>query len=138
LRFVRKAIKEGNTKAQIKELIINEYVENRWLTEKGTPDYWKMFRHFYRKAIQLGLYKKPPRKYDPSKPHKKMVGEQLDREHIKKQATKYRGKAKTQPKTVTGDTSEWIEQLKKSMNEARTPEQKEQFKKQIERLGGTV
>ncbi len=157
----RQAQKRGMSKAAFQRINSQEYIDRGWLT-KGTPDYWKMFRHYYNQAIRLGLYRPPPKKYDPSKPHKKLVGEQIDREYVRKQSQKYRdrergGKPKgfvsaqydADGKLIGGLTrdertgrykavtsSEWISQLRESMNKAKTPEQKEQFRKQIERLGG--
>jgi len=136
----RQAIKERVSKAEWRRRVNKEYEDNGWLTPKGTPDYWAMFRFYYKKSIQLGDYKPPPQKrtYDPDKPHKKRTGEGLiDREHIKRQRAKYKAKTLTQPRVVSGDTKQWIEQLKTSMREAKTTQQREQFRKQIENLGGT-
>ncbi|KKN50925.1 hypothetical protein LCGC14_0627900 [marine sediment metagenome] len=160
----RNAKKQRMSMTAFRSMIQQQYIDKGWLTPEGNPDYWRMFRYYYKQAITLGSYKPPPEKrvYDPDKPHKKKVGEQLDREHIKKQAQKYRDRERVgTPKGFvstqydadgkllggvmrdehTGQykavaSSEWIKQLRQSMKEAKTPEQKAQFQKQIEKLGG--
>lgn len=138
-RKLRQADKEGLSRAEFFRRTYQDYLDKGWITPTGDIDYWKEFRYYYNQAVRLGAYKPPPEKrtYDPNKPHKKKTADGLiDREHVRRQAAKYRAKTEAVPRAVSGDRAVWIEQLKASMKDAKTPEQREQFRQQIIRLGG--
>jgi len=92
-----KAKENGLTDAEFRKQIFDEYVSRGWITKDGRPDIWAELRWWRRQAIKLGMYepRKYPRRYDSSKPHRKLsAGGGIDRAHVRRQAKKYRDNKK--------------------------------------------
>ena len=101
-----------------------QYIKMGWVGKDGKPSVWAMFRHFYKKSVDVGDYIPPVKK--------------KKRGDVKAQRQRYYDKQKTRRLTgrqaPSGDPRFWIAQLQDRLTTETNPDRVEQFEKQIRRL----
>jgi len=104
---------------------------------------WDLWRRIYDDAIRKGRrgdrggYEPPPRKYDPSRPHKKLNQDgTIDYSHTRDYERNRRAKKKrtTTRKAPSGNVNIWIRELEQTRDATTDPTRRAQLNEQIRRL----
>lgn len=130
------------------------YIKNNWISlnqeyrvgrTKYKADPWAMFRAYRNEAIESDDYeprKRKKRKYDPTRPHKKLLPNgRIDRSYVNARAKLYKKKtrllknASISERARAGDREAMATQLRQRLQDKTlSPEQRSQFTMQLRNM----